>query len=106
MPWKQIYVYVNYVYIIIDWGIRAPHYRQLASMSKPGSALTFTYDADGNMTDDGSFLYAYDAENRLASEALSIWSNSKDTPLKAAIQYRRRLFRQTSRIASRPIENS
>ena len=48
MPWKQIYVYVNYVYIIIDWGIRAPHYRQLASMSKPGSALTFTYDADGN----------------------------------------------------------
>ena len=50
MPWKQIYVYVNYVYIIIDWGIRAPHYRQLASMSKPGSALTFTYDADGNRT--------------------------------------------------------
>ena len=48
MPWKQIYVYVNYVYIIIDWGIRAPHYRQLVSMSKPGSALTFTYDADGN----------------------------------------------------------
>ena len=48
MPWKQIYVYVNYVYIIIDWGIRAPHYRQLASMSKPGSALTITYDADGN----------------------------------------------------------
>ncbi len=48
MPWKQIYVYVNYVYIIIDWGIRAPHYRQLVSMSKPGSTLTFTYDADGN----------------------------------------------------------
>ena len=48
MPWKQIYVYVNYIYIIIDWGIRAPHYRQLASMSKPGSTLTFTYDADGN----------------------------------------------------------
>ena len=30
--------------------------------------VTPTYDADGNMTDDGSFLYAYDAENRLASE--------------------------------------
>ena len=29
--------------------------------------VTPTYDADGNMTDDGSFLYAYDAENRLAS---------------------------------------
>ena len=50
MPWKQIYVYVNYVYIIIDWGIRAPHYRQLVSMTKPGSTLTFTYDADGNRT--------------------------------------------------------
>lgn len=29
--------------------------------------VTPAYDADGNMTDDGSFLYAYDAENRLAS---------------------------------------
>jgi len=28
---------------------------------------TFVYDADGNMTGDGTFAYAYDAENRLVS---------------------------------------
>ena len=28
-------------------------------------AETFTYDADGNLTNDGTFSYTWDAENRL-----------------------------------------
>ncbi len=31
----------------------------------PRSWQTFTYDADGNMTGDGMWIYSYDAENRL-----------------------------------------
>ena len=30
-----------------------------------GSCTNFVYDADGNMTSDGTFSYSYDAENRL-----------------------------------------
>ena len=33
------------------------------------------YDADGNMTGDGTFAYAYDAENRLVSACPLVPSN-------------------------------
>ena len=33
----------------------------------PPQTSVLIYDADGNMTDDGKFLYSYDAENRLRS---------------------------------------
>ena len=38
---------------------------QYNSVSTPSAA--FTYDEDGNMTNDGSFLYTWDGENRLRS---------------------------------------
>ncbi len=36
-------------------------------LRSPDSPCEPTYDADGNMTGDGKFAYAYDAENRLVS---------------------------------------
>ena len=39
---------------------------QYASITPPGgSVTTMTYDANGNLTNDGKFSYSYDPENRL-----------------------------------------
>jgi RHS repeat-associated protein len=35
------------------------------ALSQSGAAKTFTYDANGNLTDDGTKTYEWDAENRL-----------------------------------------
>ncbi|MCG8407086.1 MAG: hypothetical protein MI923_17965 [Phycisphaerales bacterium] len=50
----------------------ANNVNQYTSTASP--AETFVYDSDGNMTGDGDFTYAYDAENRLvsATDALGI----------------------------------
>jgi hypothetical protein len=44
---------------------------QYTATSNP--AESFAYDFDGNLTADGSFAYAWDAENRLVSVAPASW---------------------------------
>lgn len=40
---------------------------QIAALSNPGWYGTYTYDAAGNVTNDGIHTYQYDAENRMVS---------------------------------------
>lgn len=40
---------------------------QIAALSNPGWYGTYTYDAAGNVTNDGVHTYQYDAENRLVN---------------------------------------
>lgn len=42
-------------------------YTSVGGSAPDAPQTTFIYDADGNMTRDGRFLYSYDAENRLRS---------------------------------------
>ena|GEM_PF-3235788 len=38
---------------------------QISSVATGGPPVSLLYDANGNLTDDGTFLYAWDAKNRL-----------------------------------------
>jgi RHS repeat-associated protein len=40
---------------------------QIQSVTTAGGTVSFTYDADGNLTNDGNHTYQYDAENRIVS---------------------------------------
>ncbi|MFY9574335.1 MAG: RHS repeat-associated core domain-containing protein, partial [Blastocatellia bacterium] len=40
---------------------------RIASVTNSGSTVNYTYDAAGNVTNDGAHAYTYDAENRLVS---------------------------------------
>jgi RHS repeat-associated protein len=46
----------------------------------PGALESFVYDADGNMTEDGTWFYAYDAENRLKSMERKGWTALPGAP--------------------------
>lgn len=50
------------------------------------NAVTPTYDADGNLTSDGSFTYCYDAESRLTS-ILSAGTCASPTTIVATYAY-------------------
>lgn len=40
---------------------------QYSSVGPTGNRVDYTYDTNGNLTDDGSYEYTYDSENRLLS---------------------------------------
>lgn len=40
---------------------------QIGSVTNSGGTVSYTYDAAGNVTNDGTHSYAYDSENRLVS---------------------------------------
>jgi YD repeat-containing protein len=40
---------------------------QIASITNSGSTVNYTYDANGNVTNDGVHTYQYDAANRLVT---------------------------------------
>lgn len=40
---------------------------RIQSVTTPGGTISYTYDAAGNVLNDGAHSYSYDAENRLAS---------------------------------------
>jgi YD repeat-containing protein len=40
---------------------------RISSVSNQGTVKNYTYDAAGNVTNDGTHAYSYDAENRLVS---------------------------------------
>ncbi len=64
----------------------------MAAPSAPQT--TFIYDADGNMTRDGRFLYSYDAENRLRSITARSATNGSLRVLNA-YDHRNRRIRKT-----------
>lgn len=43
------------------------NFNQYTSIQYSVSSIRLTYDLDGNLTNDGTFQYDYDAENRLIS---------------------------------------
>ena len=75
-------------------------YDQITTTPTGGSATTVTkvHDDDGNLTDDGSKLYEWDAENRLVA-----LRRKSDNLLIAKYQYdylSRRIYKETSSIAA------
>ena len=62
------------------------------------SALT--YDADGNMTNDGTFVYAYDAENRLVSVTSAMETNGAIRVLNTYDHRNRRIRKTVQRLNS------
>ena len=59
-----------------------------------------TYDADGNMTGDGTFAYAYDAENRLVSATSAAETNGAIRVLNAYDHRNRRIRKTVQRLHS------
>ena len=57
------------------------------------------YDADGNLTDDGVFTYAYDAENRLVSVTSAVETNGAIRVLNAYDHRHRRIRKIVQRLA-------
>jgi YD repeat-containing protein len=55
------------------------------------------YDADGNMTSDGTFAYAYDAENRLVSVTSVAETNGAIRILNSYDHYNRRIRKTVDR---------
>jgi RHS repeat-associated protein len=53
----------------------------------PPATQTFSYDADGNLTDDGVWTYAYDAENRLTGMTTQLPAASGFTRWNLAFTY-------------------
>ncbi len=53
----------------------------------PPMSENLTYDADGNLTADGRWLYTWDAENRLASMVPAVVPNSARTDTKLYFTY-------------------
>ena len=60
----------------------------------PPQTSALIYDADGNMTRDGRFLYSYDAENRLRSIISSVVTNGA-LRVQNAYDHRNRRIRKT-----------
>ncbi len=58
------------------------------------------YDADGNMTGDGTFAYAYDAENRLVSVTSAAETNGAIRVLNAYDHRNRRIRKTVQRLNS------
>ena len=58
------------------------------------------YDADGNMTGDGTFAYAYDAENRLVSVTSAVETNGAIRVLNAYDHRNRRIRKTVQRLNS------
>ena len=58
------------------------------------------YDADGNMTGDGTFAYAYDAENRLVSVTSAAETNGAIRVLNAYDHRNRRIRKTVQRLHS------
>ena len=58
------------------------------------------YDADGNMTSDGTFAYAYDAENRLVSVTSAAETNGAIRVLNAYDHRNRRIRKTVQRLNS------
>ena len=58
------------------------------------------YDADGNMTGDGTFAYAYDAENRLVSATSATETNGAIRVLNAYDHRNRRIRKTVQRLNS------
>ena len=58
------------------------------------------YDADGNMTGDGMFVYAYDAENRLVSVTSAMETNGAISVLNAYDHRNRRICKTVQRLNS------
>ena len=58
------------------------------------------YDADGNMTCDGTFDYAYDAENRLVSVTSAVETNGAIRVLNAYDHRNRRICKTVQRLRS------
>ena len=58
------------------------------------------YDADGNMTGDGTFAYAYDAENRLVSVTSAMETNGAIRVLNAYDHRNRRIRKTVQRLNS------
>lgn len=58
------------------------------------------YDADGNMTGDGTFAYAYDAENRLVSVTSAAETNGAIRVLNAYDHSNRRIRKTVQRLNS------
>ena len=58
------------------------------------------YDADGNMTGDGTFAYAYDAENRLVSVTSAMETNGAIRVLNAYDHRNRRIRKTVQRLHS------
>ncbi len=46
-------------------------FTQTGALLHPGASQTLTYDADGNLTFDGIWIYDWDAENRLKSMTMT-----------------------------------
>ena len=69
-------------------------YTSVGGSAPDAPQTTFIYDADGNMTRDGRFLYSYDAENRLRSITARSATNGSLRVLNA-YDHRNRRIRKT-----------
>ena len=69
-------------------------YTSVGGSAPDAPQTTFAYDADGNMTRDGRFLYSYDAENRLRSITARSATNGSLRVLNA-YDHRNRRIRKT-----------
>ena len=72
----------------------------LNQYSSIGSGTNFVYDADGNMTGNGTFSYAYDAENRLVSVTSAVETNGAIRMLNAYDHRNRRIRKTVQRLNS------
>ena len=69
-------------------------YTSVGGSAPDAPQTAFIYDADGNMTRDGRFLYSYDAENRLRSVTARSATNGSLRVLNA-YDHRNRRIRKT-----------
>ena len=63
-------------------------------------STNLAYDADGNMTSDGTFSYSYDAENRLVSVTSAMETNGAIRVLNAYDHRNRRIRKTVQRLHS------
>ena len=66
----------------------------------PPQNSVLIYDADGNVTGDGTFAYAYDAENRLVSVTSAVETNGAIRVLNAYDHRNRRIRKTVQRLNS------